>query len=122
MRRKSREYTFKLIYQDLFAIDNTFENDETLSEEENEYAKQILDAYLQNKIQITNIIKENLKGYEMERLYKIDLALILLALTENFYFSVPKAVEINEILELAKIYSTEKSPSFINGLLKEILK
>ncbi len=122
MRRKSRDYAFKLIYQDLFAIDNAFENDETLNEEENEYAQQILNAYLQNKTQITDVIKANLKGYEMDRLYKIDLALILLALTENFYFSVPKAVEINEILELAKIYSTEKSPSFINGLLKEILK
>lgn len=122
MRRKSRDYAFKLIYQNLFDIDNSFEKDESLNDEENEYAQQILNAYQQNKIQISNRIKENLRGYEMERLYKIDLALILLALTENIYFSVPKAVEINEILELAKIYSTEKSPSFINGLLKEILK
>ena len=122
MRRKSRDYAFKLIYQNHFDIDNSFEKDESLNDEENEYAQQILNAYQQNKIQISNSIKENLRGYEMERLYKIDLALILLALTENIYFSVPKAVEINEILELAKIYSTEKSPSFINGLLKEILK
>ena len=122
MRRKSRDYAFKLVYQDLFAVDNAFEKDKALTEEENEYAQQIFDAYQQNKTHITNQIKENLKGYELDRLYKIDLALILLALTENFYFSVPKAVEINEILELAKIYSTEKSPSFINGLLKEILK
>ncbi len=122
MRRKSRDYAFKLIYQNLFDIANSFEKDESLNDEENEYAQQILNAYQQNKIQISNSIKENLRGYEMERLYKIDLALILLALTENIYFSVPKAVEINEILELAKIYSTEKSPSFINGLLKEILK
>lgn len=122
MRRKSRDYAFKLIYQDLFGVDNQFENDESLSDEENQYAQKIFEAYLQNKQQNIDLLKGKVVGYDIDRLYKIDFALLHLALIENLQFQVPKAVAINEILELAKLYSTEKSPSFINGILKEVLE
>ena len=57
-----------------------------------------------------------------ERVYKVDLALIYLALKEIDYFDTPKKVVINEIIELAKNYSTEKSASFINGFLADFVK
>lgn len=59
-------------------------------------------------------------GYKMQRIYKIDLALIYLAVAEMRYTQTPKLVAINETLELAKIFSTEKSSAFINGVLAKI--
>ena len=125
MRRKSRESAFKIIYSSLF--ENEVEPEivlaeENLSEDEIQYANLIVNTYFQNKINLTEKLKNILKGYDYNRVYKIDLALIILATVENLYLEVPKAVAINEILEICKIYSTEKSPSFVNGILKDLLK
>ena len=125
MRRKSRETAFKLIYANLFESDYAEDDvykENCLTEDEIEYCKRILNVYNQNKNQTQERLKNILKGYELERVYKIDLALIILAFCENEYLQVPKAVVINEVLEICKIYSTDKSPSFINGILKDLLK
>ena len=59
----------------------------------------------------------------IERLYKIDLAIIILAVIEvNYVKETPKQVVINEAVELAKKFSTDKSPKFINGILADILE
>ena len=64
-----------------------------------------------------------MKGYTINRLFKIDLAIITLAVIElKFIKENPKEVVINEAIELAKKYSTEKSPRFINGVLADIVK
>ena len=125
MRRKSRESAFKIIYSSLFKNEVEPEivlAEENLSEDEIQYANLIVNTYFQNKINLTENLKNILKGYDYNRVYKIDLALIILATVENLYLEVPKAVAINEILEICKIYSTEKSPSFVNGILKDLLK
>ena len=125
MRRKSRETAFKVIYGNLFDTECEVEDiftEDGLTEEEIDYANQILQTYNQNKNQIKDKLGMILKGYDIERVYKIDLALITLAYCENVYLDVPKAVAINETLEISKIYSTDKSPSFINGILKDLLK
>ena len=73
--------------------------------------------------EINEIISSNLKGYTIERLYKIDLAILVLAVIElKFIKENPKEVIINEAVELAKKFSTEKSPRFINGVLADIVK
>ena len=69
---------------------------------------------------IINIIEKT--GYKLDRVYKIDLALAYEAVTEIKYLNTPPAVAINEVIELAKAYSTEKSPKFLNGLLSAYLK
>ena len=74
-------------------------------------------------VTINDIISTHLKGYTIERLYKIDLAIIMLAVVElKFIKETPKEVVINQAVELAKKYSTEKSPRFINGVLADIVK
>ena len=56
------------------------------------------------------------------RIAKVDLSILRLAIYELKYTDVPHKVVVNEALEIAKTYSTDKSPKFINGVLGSILK
>lgn len=121
-RTSARELAFKTIYSKFF---NAEENDE-LDEADGEgleFTSKILKAFAANYAEINEIISTHLKGYTIERLFKIDLAIITLAVIElKFIKENPKEVIINEAVELAKKYSTDKSPRFINGVLADIVK
>jgi len=72
------------------------------------------DAYLQ-------LIQERLQNWDMHRVALADRVLILLGLTEILHFEqIPVKVTINEYLEIAKEFSTERSASFINGVLDSL--
>lgn len=121
-RTSARELAFKTIYSKFF---NAEENDD-FEDADNEgltFTSKILDSFAKNYDEINEIISSHLKGYTIERLFKIDLAIITLAVIElKFIKENPKEVIINEAVELAKKYSTEKSPRFINGVLADIVK
>lgn len=118
-RSEARELAFKAIYSRFFNVDLNNQEDTI----ETEFSKKIIDTYSYNKEEINSLISNNLKGYSLERVYKIDLAIIIVAIIElNYIKENPKEVVINEAVELAKKYSTEKSPRFINGVLADILK
>ena len=72
--------------------------------------------------ELISIVKENTIGYELERIYKVDLAILVLAVFEIKYSETPRNIVINEAVELAKKYSTDKSYSFINGVLAKVIK
>jgi len=73
--------------------------------------------------QIDTLIEERLKDWELGRIAKIDLALLRLATYEiRFSADITAATAINEAVELAKIYGTDESPSFINGILGQVVK
>ena len=121
-RTSARELAFKTIYSKFF---NAEENDdfEDADNEGLKFTSKILKSFAANYNEINEIISSNLKGYTIERLYKIDLAIITLAVIElKFIKEKPKEVIINEAVELAKKYSTEKSPRFVNGVLADIVK
>lgn len=127
MRRNSRDLAFKFIYESYFAssdnmIDFSLREDEYASyqKEEFSFALELYQTYNQNKQTIQDKIQAVLKDYELARLFKIDLALLCLAITEIDYFQTPLPVASNEMVELAKLYSTEKSPKFINGVISDI--
>ncbi len=116
-RTKSRENAFKIIYSKLY-IDEM----EPI-EEVDSFCSDIINAYTTNSEAIKQKVAGNLKGVTIERLYKIDLALIYEAVAEMFYIEGSEyKVVINEVVNLAKKYSTEKSPSFINGFLAGLVK
>ena len=123
MRRDSREMAFKIIFESLFN-NNPF-NDELFSdlkEKDLPFCTEILKSYNEHKDDIEKKVKSYLKGYNIDRVYKIDLALVYEAVTEIEYLKTPTAVAINEALEIAKLYSTEKSPKFLNGLRSAYVK
>lgn len=125
MRNEARENAFKLIFEGLFhECDVELSKDnlvELKKEDDIEFFNAIMTAFEENQQTMQQEIEGNLKNYAYSRVFKVDLALIYLALTEIKYCQTPKAVAINEVLEIAKKYSTEKSSKFINGLISAII-
>ena len=126
MRSFARELAFQLIFERLFVKNNYTFDEEFFSSikkiEDKEFSKQLVSLFEQNREELTNLISSHLIGYEIDRVHKIDLALMYLALTEIKFLNTPLQVSINEILLLSKKYSTERSGKFINGVLSSILK
>ena len=126
MRTHARIVVFNLIYMSLFEDVNdesTFiylAEQERLDESAMDFAKNLFEMYSTNSNSIQKIVDESISGYKMERVYKTDLSLLLLAVTEMKFIKTPKAVVIDEVLKISKQYSTEKSTSFINGVLAKI--
>lgn len=118
-RIQSRENAFKIIYSKLYV------EDEQISpiEEIDEFCEQIVSAFTTNLEDIKRKVADNLKGVTIDRVYKIDLALIYEAVAEIFYVANSEyKVVINEVVNLAKKYSTDRSPKFINGFLAGLVK
>ena len=129
-RSKSRELAFKLIYQKEMQkeiedenLEIFFEANEIEDEEVKEYLKDILFGVSKNEEKIVELIKKNLKeNWEIERVSKINLSLLKVAIYEMMYKNIPYKVAINEVVELAKKYSDDQASSFINGVLASIVK
>jgi len=128
-RTQIRELTFKLIFSVQIQKDDkesqvdNYINDLELEENEKEY---ILDTFYgieKNVTDIEELIKANIKkDWTLERLYKVDIAILKLAIYEIKYANLPFKVVINEAVELAKAYGDDNSPAFVNGVLAEIVK
>ena len=120
-RSAARELAFKTIYSKFFNVE--IEEAENPEISDLEFTSNILKNFADHYTEINELISSNLKGYTIERLYKIDLAILIVAIIElNYIKENPKEVIINEAVELAKKYSTEKSPKFINGFLAGLVK
>lgn len=134
MRSLARETAFKVIYKSLFlngdlSADEILEEDKITEQDDKDYIEdskfvlELVGLYQQNQQNINNLINSHLKGYSPERVYKIDRAILATAIAEMiFYKQTPYKVVINEAVEMAKKYSTEKSYSFVNGLLKTLIE
>ena len=121
-RTAARELAFKTIYSKFFNPETEIEIEEG-DKEGLEFTSKILTSFAENYEAINETISSHLKGYTISRLFKVDLAIITLAVIElNYIKENPKEVIINEAVELAKKFSTEKSPRFINGVLADIIK
>ncbi len=121
-RSTARELAFKTIYSKFF---NSNEDGDIFSSAEMgelNFTKEILNNFAKHYSEINELISSNLKGYTLDRVNKIDLAIITEAIIEIKYMDTPKEVVINEAVELSKKYSTDKSPKFINGFLASIVK
>ncbi|HHU63174.1 MAG TPA: transcription antitermination factor NusB [Clostridiales bacterium] len=128
-RRQARETAMKLIFQQQFKNDLSEEDlfnllqGKKINEENYRYINNVVDGIKKNVDQIDNLIVANTKGWALNRLPKIDLSILRIALYEMLFMEeIPVKVSINEAVEMAKRYGTENSPKFINGILGEINK
>lgn len=93
------------------------------TEDELNFGKQLLKAAIDNHDEYTALIEEHLKNWEISRIAYMDRIILLTALAEILTCpNIPLEISMNEYLEIAKEYSTEKSHQFINGILDEIVK
>lgn len=130
-RTAIREQTFKLIYSLEIQKQEKLEEAIQLYEESNEITDKNAKEYIantmlgiqKNKEVIVEQIESNLKSdWKLERISKIDLAILKLAIYELKYTEIPFKVVINEAVELAKKYGEDSSKNFINGILASVVK
>lgn len=133
-RKVAREVAFKIIFELAFQHDEeatklfekmleASEEKYEITEEDNVYVNEIITGIQENEVSIDEKIKNHLKDWSFERISKIDIAILRLAIYEIVYRQdIPCKVSVNEAVELAKIFSEDSSPAFINGILAEILK
>lgn len=70
-----------------------------------------------------DMIKSHLQNWEFDRVAQIDRVLLRMGICEIFYMDdIPPKVSISEMVEIAKVYSTEESSGFINGILDAVYK
>ncbi len=132
-RRKVRDMAFKYIYAMSYGksdtqnvIDSILESYEeeitALEGEDKEFFDFLTTGVEQNLEEIDKSILSKLKNWTISRIFKIDLAVLRLAIYEVLYTEVPYKVAINEAVELAKKYGNDESYTFVNGVLREIAK
>jgi N utilization substance protein B len=93
------------------------------NDEDKEFAQLLFRKVILRKKEFGDMVESFTENWDVERITYIDLLILEMAITEAVSFpSIPTRVTINEYLEIAKLYSTEKSSVFINGLLDKILK
>ena len=107
----------------LFEMRDILKSDK-FTPEQNEYINEIVKKFEENAIYIDSVIsKYNKDGWKIDRIGRVDLSILRLALIEMFYMEdMPFKVTANEAVELAKKYSAEKSPSYINGVLASVAR
>lgn len=88
-----------------------------------EFAKKLYRDTLENMGDLDLILQGHLEHWDISRVNPIDRALLRMGVAEILHSEeIPTKVTINEIIELAKRYSTEESPKFVNGILDAALK
>ncbi len=93
--------------------------DETVKE----FGENLLHKVQDADEELLSIIEPNLKNWDAERVAVLDMIILKMALAEFLYFSsIPTKVTLNEFVEISKLYSTDKSKDFVNGILDRLLK
>ena len=91
-------------------------------DEDKEFARKLLRTTITGAEAYRKLMENNAKNWDMERFAFMDILIMQVALAEIFAFpSIPVSVTLNEYVEIAKMYSTPKSGSFINGMLDSIV-
>ncbi len=88
-----------------------------------EFSRELLDLFMRNRERIDELIDSYADRWSLQRMPMVDRNLLRLGFTELLYRGdIPSNVTINEYLELAKVFSTEDSGKFINGVLGKLVR
>lgn len=129
-RRELRDYVFKIIFQAEFNEPGEMKIQEQLfllgleelSTEEKAEVKNRADAVLAKKDEIDMLLNANITGWSTERIGKVELAILRLAVFELSYDDdIPEGVAINEAVEMAKTYGPDSAGQFVNGVLAKLV-
>nr|WP_296265211.1 transcription antitermination factor NusB [uncultured Merdimonas sp.] len=129
-RSELREHIFKILFGIEFRkgaefseqIENYMDGEmRDASGREQEYIKTKVQRIADQIEEIDGLINEHTKGWKTSRMNKVDLTILRLAVYEmKWDDSVPVGAAINEAVELAKKYSGDEGPAFVNGVLAKL--
>ena len=131
-RRSLREQVFKLLFRVEFILKEEMEEqcrlfleheDVEIEEQDAEYIVGKYTAIHEKIEEIDSMVNEKAKGWSTDRMGKVDLTIIRLAVYEmKFDDTIPEGVAINEAVELAKKYGQDESAGFVNGVLAKFVE
>ncbi len=127
-RMTDRENLMKMVYEMEMQADFTeghysLFTENVMSGLEGSYFRTMYDRIEDHLDEIDDKINELSVDWKTSRMPSVDLAILRVASAEILYApEIPDAVSINEAVKMAKKYSTEKSSSFINGILGALVK
>lgn len=129
MRTKAREVVFKLVFSSRFTeeisepLKKSLYQYEKLDSDDVQYVERVLSVINQHERDISAVIDEKSLSFPEARLFPADKSILYVALAEIMYMDdIPDVVSANEAANIASAYSTEKSASFISGILAEVIK
>lgn len=127
MRTTARETLFKLIYSAQFTetVDNNLKSallkSDSLNDDDRNYCERLLEIIFVNLGELLATVDKHSISFPENRIFPSDKAILLIALAEILYCEdIPDKVSMNEAANLASKYSSEKSASFITGILSAV--
>ncbi len=127
MRRDNRVAAMQFLYQwsinreeDLGAALRLFFREQERNRDEYAFAEELIHGAIENMEEVDAVIRQYLRNWEFQRVARIDLAILRLAIYEMLKRrDIPPIVSINEAIDLSKIYSIPDARRFINGILDQ---
>ncbi len=123
-RRKAREVALQVLYAlDVQRIDiqeaiDRFWANFDAPEEANSFSSSLIEGAWNNRVQIDNLISGSSENWSMARMSRVDKSILRMAVYELlFCHDIPPKVTLNEAIDLGKVYGSENSGAFINGIL-----
>ncbi len=129
-RKIAREVAMKHAFARLFGGEDTYADildksgiAEEPSEDDLAYSDEVLEGIREHTEEIDKLIAELAIGWSMERMPRVDLSILRIAIYEMLYRKdIPQSVSINEAVELAKRFGGDRSSAYINGMLGTLSK
>ena len=126
-RPEAREQAFLLLFDKSFHPEMTLDDVIALACADdmvklNTFARSLVQAVCDDMTQIDEAIEQNLQGWKMQRISRVSLSLLRLAIGELQLGDTPQGVVVNEAVELCKTYAGTEEASFVNGVLRSYLR
>ena len=128
-RRAARQCVLEALFayefskNDALSIVNQIINKNSQVKANQDFIQFLFECVLKNIKWSEDIIKSHLENWEIDRVAQIDRILLKMGICEiHFIDDIPPKVTISEMVEISKIYSTDESPIFINGILDAVYK
>lgn len=128
MRTIARETAFKIMFSTMFVdtveeeLKHALYKTDKLDEKDIAYCEKVIKTISENREELNKLLDERSHSFPESRLYPADKSILLIALAEILYFDdIPDKVSVNEAANIASKYSSEKSATFISGLLSAVI-
>lgn len=128
MRTKARETAFRIVFASRFCeqddgLKKTLYKKEKLNKDDTSYCDRVLSLVDEYGGEFAEILDKHSQSFPERRLFPADKSILYIALAEILHMDeIPPAVSVNEAANIASRFSTEKSASFISGILAEVIK